>query len=422
MPREKSPISWKGVPMLRIENCWMLLPGHTVGKGDIVIDGGRIVSVDEHDCRPERLVMPGLVNCHGHTAMTLLRGLGGGLPLQRWLEEAIFPVEAKLGEEDVRAGALWGAMEMLAGGTTAVADMYDFPAAGGSAFQEAGIKANICRVGLSFVEGRLEDCVEFTRRWPGGDVVADISVHSEYLTDEKFCRALAEANGRLRRPLHVHVSETKKEHEECIRRHGMTPMAFLKETGLLDHGAYAAHCVWCTDEDFAIMREKNVTLVHNPTSNLKLGSGFARIPEAMAAGVNVALGTDGCASNDNLDMFEEMHLASLIHKGRLGDPSVLPAWDVIDMATKNGAAALGMHDSGAIAEGKSADLCVIDMQKPHLVPANDIPSLVVHSMHASDVAMTIVGGEVVYERGQWLKVNHGRALYDFRCSLRRLGF
>jgi 5-methylthioadenosine/S-adenosylhomocysteine deaminase len=180
--------------------------------------------------------------------------------------------------------------------------------------------------------------------------------------------------------------------------------------------------VWCTDEDFAIMREKNVTLVHNPTSNLKLGSGFARIPEAMAAGVNVALGTDGCASNDNLDMFEEMHLASLIHKGRLGDPSVLPAWDVIDMATKNGAAALGMHDSGAIAEGKSADLCVIDMQKPHLVPANDIPSLVVHSMHASDVAMTIVGGEVVYERGQWLKVNHGRALYDFRCSLRRLGF
>jgi 5-methylthioadenosine/S-adenosylhomocysteine deaminase len=198
-------------------------------------------------------------------------------------------------------------------------------------------------------------------------------------------------------------------------------MAFLADTGLLDHGAYAAHCVWCTDDDFRIMREKNVTLVHNPTSNLKLGSGIARIPEAVAAGVKVALGTDGCASNDNLDMFEEMHLASLVHKGRLGDPSALSPWDVIDMATKNGAAALGRRDSGEIAPGKEADLCVVDMSKPHLVPAYDIPALIVHSMHASDVEMTIVGGEIVYERGQWMNVDHGRALYDLRCAVRRLG-
>ena len=407
--------------MFGIENCWMLLGGRRVGKGDVFIEGGRIARIVERDCRPDRLVMPGLVNCHGHTAMTLVRGLGGGLPLQRWLEEAIFPVEAKMSAEDVRAGALWGALEMLAGGTVAVADMYDFPAEGAAAFGEAGMKANVCRVGLGFVEGRLEDCIRFTRGWEGGRTVADICVHSEYLTDAGFCRALAEANRDMKRPLHVHVSETRKEHDECIARHGMTPMAFLADTGLLDHGAYAAHCVWCTDDDFRIMREKNVTLVHNPSSNLKLGSGFARVPEALAAGVKVALGTDGCASNDNLDMFEEMHLASLIHKGRLGDPAALSAWDVIEMATKNGASALGLHDSGEIAEGNAADLCVVDMRAPHLVPALDIPNLIVHSMRASDVTMTVVDGEVVYDRGQWLNVDHGRAEYEFRRAVRRLG-
>ena len=425
---------------LRFENCWLLLPGRTVGFGDLAVDGSRISDVTLKDApkfsAPEsRLVMPGLVNCHGHTAMTLVRGLGGGLPLQRWLEEAIFPVEAKMTPEDVRAGTVWGAMEMLAGGTTAVADMYDFPGTCAEAFAESGMKARVCRVGLSFVPGRLEDCVAFTRGVNGprssfsgsgkdsaSPLMADVCVHSEYLTDEAFCRGLAAANRELRRPLHVHVSETKKEHEECLARHGKTPVAYLAETGLLDQGGYAAHGVWCTDDDFQILREKNVTLVHNPTSNLKLGSGFARIPEAMAAGVNVALGTDGCASNDNLDMFEEMHLASLLHKGRLNDPTVMSAWDVIEMATKNGARALGLADTGELKVGCAADLCVVDLHKPHLIPhsASLIPDLVVHSMQASDVTMTVVDGTVVYDRGQFLTLNQERAEFDFRCAVRRL--
>ena len=197
----------------------------------------------------------------------------------------------------------------------------------------------------------------------------------------------------------MHVSETEKEHRECIERHGKTPIAYLASTGLLDHGGYAAHCVWCTDDDFRIMAEKGVSLVHNPTSNMKLGSGFARVVRAMELGVNVALGTDGCASNDNLDMFEEMHLASLIHKGLAKDPTVLPAWDVIDMATRNGAKALGMEDTGEIAVGKQADFCVVDLDRIHLTPMLDIPSLVVNSMHASDVVKTVIGGRVVYEKG-----------------------
>ena len=424
----------------KLENCWMLLPGRQVGYGDIEIEGERIKEIGIH-CPPppsasasSRLVLPGLINCHGHTAMTLVRGLGGGLPLQRWLEEAIFPVEAKMKPEDVRAGAVWGIMEMLAGGTTCVADMYDFPGEMGVALLEAGMKGRICRVGLSFIPGRLEDCIAFTRecnsngptqtsrhpntQTPVSPILADLCIHSEYLTDEAFCRALAAANKELKRPLHVHVSETEKEHRECIARHGKTPIAYLASTGILDHGAYAAHCVWCTDDDFRIMAEKGVSLIHNPTSNMKLGSGFARVARAMELGVNVALGTDGCASNDNLDMFEEMHVCSLVHKGLAKDPTVLSAWDVIDMATRNGAKALGMSDTGEIAVGKKADLCVVDLDRPHLTPCLDIPNLVVNSMHASDVAMTIVDGKTVYERGG---ADSAQAKSGFLAAVKRIG-
>ena len=248
--------------------------------------------------------------------------------------------------------------------------------------------------------------MEFTRthnEWIASerheDVLADLCVHSEYLTDEKFCKSLAEANRRLKRRLHFHVSETRSEHEECMSRHGKTPIAYLASTGILDCGGYAAHCVWCTDDDFRIMAEKGISLVHNPASNMKLGSGFARVPRAMELGVNVALGTDGCASNDNLDMFEEMNLASLIQKGLALDPTVLTAWDVIEMATKNGAKALGLSGSGEIAPGMAADLCVVGLGHLHLTPAIDIPNLIVNSMGAGDVEMTIVGGRIVYEKG-----------------------
>ena len=425
-----------------LENCWMILPGRKVGYGDIEIEGEEIVAVTEKDCRrggdsteEARLVMPGLINCHGHTAMTLVRGLGSGLPLQRWLEEAIFPVEAKMTPEDVYAGNVWGLMEMLAGGTTCVADMYDFPWEMEKALCAAGMKGHVCRVGLNFIPGRLEECIEFTRETNRGvsaavldRVLADLCIHSEYLTDEAFCCGLAEANKELKRPLHFHVSETEKEHNECLVRHGKTPIAYLAETGVLDHGGYAAHGVWCTDDDFRIMAEKGVSLIHNPTSNMKLGSGFARITRAMELGVNVALGTDGCASNDNLDMFEEMHIASLIHKGLAKDPTVLSAWDVIDMATVNGAKALGMSDTGEIAVGKKADLCVADLDAYHLIPhpSSLLPHLIVNSMHASDVVMTIVDGRVVYEKGGndngfdgWPAARTAKR--DFLAAVKRIG-
>ena len=424
---------------LVLNNCLMILPGRKSAVGDIVVTNGKIdkilISHEERASSPRgidlsgAIVMPGIVDAHCHAPMTLLRGVGGGLPLKRWLEEAIFPVEARMTDEDVAAGMTWGAMELLAGGVTCVADMYEHSLAGAAALAETGIKANVCRPGLAFDDGtpkgRLEECIDFVRNFrdSNGGLLADICIHSEYLTDEKFCRALAEANREFTRPLNVHVSETNREHEECIARHGKTPIAYLAETGLLDYGGYAAHCVWCTDDDFKIMADRNVSLVHNPSSNMKLASGFARVCRAAELGVNVALGTDGPASNDNLDMFEEMHLTSLIHKGVLLDPTVLSPWEVIEMATVNGAKALGRYDTGEIAVGKAADLCVVALDKPHLNPCVDPANLIVHSANASDVAMTIVDGRIVYERspGQsWMDINHERAKFDFEMSLRRL--
>ena len=424
---------------LVLNNCLMILPGRKSAVGDIVVTNGKIdkilISPEERASSPRgidlsgAIVMPGIVDAHCHAPMTLLRGVGGGLPLKRWLEEAIFPVEARMTDEDVAAGMTWGAMELLAGGVTCVADMYEHSLAGAAALAETGIKANVCRPGLAFddgtPEGRLEECIDFVRNFrdSNGRLLADICIHSEYLTDEKFCRALAAANHELKRPLNVHVSETRREHEECMARHGKTPIAYLAETGLLDYGGYAAHCVWCTDDDFKIMADRNVSLVHNPSSNMKLASGFARVCRAAELGVNVALGTDGPASNDNLDMFEEMHLTSLIHKGVLLDPTVLSPWEVIEMATVNGAKALGRYDTGEIAVGKAADFCVVALDKPHLNPCVDPANLIVHSAHASDVAMTIVDGRIVYERSpeqSWIDINHERAKFDFEMTLRRL--
>lgn len=424
---------------LVLNNCLMILPGRKSAVGDIVVTNGKIdkilISPEERASSPRgidlsgAIVMPGIVDAHCHAPMTLLRGVGGGLPLKRWLEEAIFPVEARMTDEDVAAGMTWGAMELLAGGVTCVADMYEHSLAGAAALAETGIKANVCRPGLAFSDGtpkgRLEECIDFVRNFrdSNGRLLADICIHSEYLTNEKFCRALTEANREFTRPLNVHISETKREHEECIARHGKTPIAYLAETGLLDYGGYAAHCVWCTDDDFKIMADRKVSLVHNPSSNMKLASGFARVCRAAELGVNVALGTDGPASNDNLDMFEEMHLTSLIHKGVLLDPTVLSPWEVIEMATVNGAKALGRYDTGEIAVGKAADLCVVALDKPHLNPCVDPANLIVHSAHASDVAMTIVDGRIVYERSpeqSWIDINHERAKFDFEMSLRRL--
>lgn len=416
------------------KNCYVL-SGHDISFTSLIVDGDRIAYIGDEpeSCDSFRdmhgaLLMPGLVNAHAHGPMTLLRGAGSGLDLQHWLHDAIFPIEEKLSFEDVRRGEEWAIIEMLAGGTTMAAEMYDFPYATAEALLESGMKATVCRVGLAFSEsaelpaGRLGECIEIVKNFKdkSGKVVADFCLHSEYLTNESFVRSIAEANRELKRSVHVHVSETALEHNECYERHGLSPIAYFSKLGLLDQNTYAAHCVWCDEKDIRIMKEKGVSVVHNPSSNLKLGSGFAPVKRFLELGINVALGTDGTASNNNLNMFEEMHIASLIHNGKNRDPLALLPEDIIDMATLNGARALGFSDTGILEVGKKADITAVSLDGAHLYPALDLLPLICYSMQASDVVMTMVDGRILYDHGEYTSIDVDRARFELEGSIRRL--
>lgn len=409
-----------------------------INNGSVGIDGdtinyiGTSPDVDAYDevrDMKSAILMPGLVNAHGHGPMTLLRGAGSGLSLQDWLNNAIFPVEDKMRPEDIAAGENWAVIEMLRGGTTLVSEMYDFPNASGEVLKNAGIKANICRVGLAFSDTaeippkRFDECVEFVKNWHDDTdrVRAEFCLHSEYLTNEAFVRRIADINSELHKSVNIHVSETQKEHEECRQRHnGLTPIQYLEKTGILDEKTYAAHCVWVEDGDMEIMAAHNTTAVHNPSSNCKLASGFARIPAMLDKGINVAIGTDGVASNNNLNMFEEMHLAALISKCTVLDPTVTPAQQILKMATVNGARALGRTDTGELKVGKKADIIAVSTDAPHMYPAFDILNLLVYSAQGSDVVMTMVDGSILYDNGIYTCIDYEKAKADMEASLKRL--
>ena len=375
------------------------------------------------------VLMPGIVNAHCHGPMTLLRGVGSGLALQEWLETAIFPVEDKLKPIDIEAGEKLAVMEMLASGTTYVSEMYDFPWNSGKILSDTGIRANICRVGLAFSEeteipkGRFDECVDLVKNWkdPYDRVRAEFCLHSEYLTNEIFVRKIAEVNKDLKKTVNVHVSETYREHEECKARHnGLTPIRYLEKCGILDNKTYAAHCVWVDEEDRRIMAEKGTSAIHNPSSNCKLASGFAPVKELLDSRVNVGLGTDGTASNNNLNMFEEMHLAAMLIKCVGKDATLGTAEDIIKMATVNGAKAMGRDDTGELKAGKKADIIAVSLDKPHMFPAFDIPNILVYSAQASDVIMTMVDGNILYENGEYKTIDKEKTMALVKESLERL--
>ncbi|MBR5981299.1 MAG: amidohydrolase [Firmicutes bacterium] len=430
------------------KNCKLLLrqsadpseaPVYEVMDGYLGVEGKTIDYIgpdrpakryDEEKDMGGSLLMPGLANAHGHAAMTLVRGVGSDLNLQDWLFGKIVPIEDRMTAEDVVAGTEYAILEMLACGTTVYADMYSFPVECAEAAAKAGIKANIPRPLICFdPEMEADDCdrIQETpamfRAIDGmgdGRVLADFCMHSEYLTTEKTVRRYAEMCKEFGARMQVHLSETKKEHDECVARHGLTPMAYFEKLGVLDSPVYAAHCVWVTDEDLDIAAKHGLIIAHNPTSNLKLGSGFAPIPEAMAKGIRIALGTDGCASNNNLNLWEEMHLTAILHKGHTGDPTMVTPAQVLDMATVNGCIAMGRNNSGVLAVGKDADIICVDLNALHMQPALDIPALLVYSAQGSDVKMTMVDGRILYENGEYHTLDKDRVIADFKKSCKRL--
>ena len=393
--------------------------GTILKNGFVQVDGTTITSVGTHrpqgtfdrvvDCTG-KVMMPGLINAHTHLPMTLMRGYGGDCDLQTWLNDYIFPAEGKLDAQAVAAGAGLGLAEMIASGVTCVADMYMFTSTIAQEIFNAGISANLSCGGVyfgdpaSFDPHTCGDCIaqqELTAQWHGageGQILMDASIHGEYTSSAPLWQWMAQFAHDHHQRMHVHVSETVSEHQACLSRHGLTPIQTLNQYGVWDNGGIAAHCVYTTPEDWAIMAQKGVSCVHNPYSNLKLGSGVAPIPDMLSAGVNVALGTDGMSSHNSADLFADMKLAALLHSGVRCTPGVVSPRQALEMATVAGARALG-RPTGQIAAGKVADLILVDFTAPNLTPCHDVVEHLVFAAHGSNVTMNMARGKIIYENG-----------------------
>ena len=421
------------MPTFVLHEISCAVPGDAVRACvDITVENGRIASIE--DCIPGRnlpgsydgrgkIALPGFYNIHSHIPMTLLRGYGEGLKLEEWLFKKMIPFEALLSDEDCYWGSMLGIAEMLASGTVSFTDMYLHMPGIVKAVQESGIKANLSHGFSSRTPGQqFHDSpayagwkvVQEAEAATAGRIVADASIHAEYTIDtESTVRNIADWSRGEALRMHVHLSETRKEHEECkTRRGGMTPIAFFEHCGVFDSPTTAAHCVWAEDADLDILAACGVTVAHCPSSNLKLGSGIARIARMVELGVKVGIGTDGAASNNNLDMLEEMALAALVQKGTIGDPTRFGPSEMLSMACRNGALSQGRADCGELVPGNRADLVVYDLHAPHLQPVYNPLVNVVSSAHASDICLTMVDGKVLYKDGLFTTIDIERVLAE----------
>lgn len=362
-----------------------------------------------------RLLMSAFYNAHAHSPMALMRGYGENMVLQDWLNNRIFPFEDKLSGEAVYWGTMLCMAESIQFGIVSSTDMYYFCEDMAKAVLESGAKGNISRSIVSFTDedifetDRFREAKEFSENWNNagnGRVIAEMSVHAEYTNQERSVRQMADYTRQIGARMHVHLSETRSEHEECkARRGGKTPAQFFNSLGIFDSPTVAAHCVWVEDADIAILAEKGVNVASCPDSNLKLASGICPVPKLMKAGINVALGTDSVASNNNLNFIEEMKTYALLHKQNSGDPTLITPKEAIHAATRAGAIAQGRGDCGLLAEGFRADLIVLDLTKPHMHPIHNLANNVVYSADGRDVVLTMADGKVLYRDGSFLTLD-----------------
>jgi 5-methylthioadenosine/S-adenosylhomocysteine deaminase len=365
------------------------------------------------------VIMPGLVNSHTHAAMTCYRGMADDLPLMEWLNHFIFPAEAKSSGDQVYWSTLLACAEMIRSGTTTFCDMYLFEDRVAHAAKQAGMRALVGEVLYDFPSphyGPIEKGLEFTESliqfWQKDPLIrVAIEPHAAYTCSPallKSCRQMADRYGV---PLIIHLSETQSEIEEVSIKYGKRPVDHLENLGLLSSSLIACHCVWLTEEEMDLLARREVRVVHNLESNLKLASGVAPVPELLSRGVVVGLGTDGCASNNNLDLFQEMDFVAKVHKAKRLDPTVMPAQTVLEMATLGGARVLGMEkEIGSLEVGKKADVIVLDMNRPHLQPVYNIVSQLVYSATGADVREVIIDGKIIMENRKLLTLDEEEIL------------
>lgn len=361
------------------------------------------------------LLAPAFYNAHCHSAMTLFRGYGDDLPLRQWLDTKILPAEELLDGKRVYYGSMMAIAEMIKNGVVSFSDMYFFLDSTAQAVGESGVKANISRSVVSFdsdmdvtTDERIAEGVDAYKKWHNsfdGRLRVDMSVHAEYSNVEKCCRYVGELAKELHTGIQLHLSETKSEHEKCIAERGMTPTEFFAGTGIFDVPTTAAHCVWVSDSDIRILAQKGVSVAHNPVSNLKLASGIMPYNKMKDAGVNIALGTDGVASNNKLSILREMQYAALIHKGNTYDAAATNASDMIKCATENGARAQGRYDCGRLEAGCRADLILVNMNSVNNIPVFSYDSALAYSACESDIIMTMCDGRILYENGEYTSID-----------------
>ncbi|NLJ70096.1 MAG: amidohydrolase [Clostridiaceae bacterium] len=359
-----------------------------------------------------KVVLPGFYNMHSHVPMTLLRGYGEGLNLQDWLFTKIFPFENLLTAEDTYWGTLLGLSEFLASGTISFSDMYMRMPGIVKAIDEVGIKANLCNAitdfgpGIKFTETEAYRdemfLLDYMKNNPTGKIIADAGIHAEYTSYPEQVLQLLEFAVENNLIIQLHLSETAFEHEECKQRHqGKTPTEYFFDLGVFQQKCILAHGVYVEEKDLRIIQQNNAVLVHNPASNLKLGSGFASVGKWLDFGVTACIGTDGAASNNDLDILQETRLAALIQKGFKKDPKLLKPEQLLQMITINGAIAQGRNNCGQIKEGNAADLVIFDLDTPNMQPIYDLATNIIYSVNLKNVFLTMVDGQILYQNGEY---------------------
>lgn len=397
--------------------------------GSVAIEGDRISAVGK-EVRERadvvidasgKAVLPGIINAHTHLSMTLLRGVADDMPLMEWLENKIWPIERNLRGQDCCAGALLGCLEMIKSGTTCFADQYFFMKDVANAVEEAGIRGVLSygiierddperrKSELQAGEKLVKEC----HGTANGRILTMFGPHASYTCSPECLMQVKELAKKYKVGIHTHISESRDEVERVTKKYGRRPVEHLDAIGFLGPEVLAAHCVWLTEQEISILREHGVKPVHSPVSNMKTASGVAPVPEMLAAGIPVALGTDGAASNNALDMFNEMKFAALLNKVHKLDPTAVPAQAVLEMATINGAIALGMQDEiGSLEVGKKADVLLVDLKKPHFVPLHNVVSHLVYNAVGSDVDTVIVDGEILMRERKVLTVDEDKVLEE----------
>ena len=383
----------------------------------------------EYDGRG-KLLMSGFFNAHAHSPMTLMRGYGENLALQDWLTMKIFPFEDKLDSNAVYWGTMLAMAESLKFGIVSTSDMYYFCEDMAEAVAECGAKSNISR-SVTNITGEdpqtltsMKENTDFYNKYHNtadGRIRVDMSLHGEYTSDARTARVLADcARDAGDVIMHVHLSETKLEHEECKQRHGMTPAAYMEKMGLFDVPALAAHCVYAEDDDMDIFRAKGVTVATNPVSNMKLASGVCNASKVIDKGVNLAIGTDSVASNNSLNFIEEMKTLAISSKVYYADPTLIKPKDALRAATSGGAMAQGRTDSGILKVGNKADLIVLDISGPNMHPVHSLINNIVYSCSGGEVIMTMVDGNVLYENGIYSLIDIEKTVYEVEKATQRI--